>query len=117
DHSLSAPQLVPGSNGTFETATADVNRDGRPDLVISSDYGLKVLLNTRTGWTSRTVSPQTFRGLNVGDVTGDGRPDIVVCCGRGPQTFRLFTQRSDGAFAEGQYRSFGVNGMLLADVG
>jgi hypothetical protein len=69
-------------------AVADINGDGRPDLVISDGIAEKVtvLLNMTPGG-SGTVSfaaPQTFAvgspagDVAVGDFNGDGRPDLAV---------------------------------------
>lgn len=65
---------------------ADMNGDGRPDIV---SYGANVVgiwLNLPGGWSagdSATVtSYASASDLSVGDINGDGRPDIVFA---GPQ--------------------------------
>jgi hypothetical protein len=116
DHTLSAPQIVPGTSGTFEVVTADMNRDGRPDLVIASDYGLKVLLNTKTGFASRLVAQPTFEKLSVADASGDGRPDIVAAR-ESDELPRIFTQKSDGSYTAQRYMRFAYGDLLAADLG
>ncbi len=83
-------QTVSTGIGTYPSsaAVADLNGDGRPDI-IAADYGsgsVSVLLNT-TAPGSTTPSfgaPQIFATGNgpsvvaVADLNGDGRPDIVA---------------------------------------
>ena len=59
---------------------ADLNGDGRPDLVVTTTSGVDVLWNTGHG----TFTRETLRafgwytGAAVADVNGDGRPDLFV---------------------------------------
>jgi hypothetical protein len=68
-------------------AVADLNADGRPDIIISSGTStLAVLLNTTApGAPVATFRPPvtlqaayTVSGFSMGDVNGDGRPDLVM---------------------------------------
>ena len=68
----------------YKLVAADVNGDGRADLVIgteASDSVTVLLSNERGGYTPAVGSPYTA-GRNprvaVGDVNGDGRPDIIT---------------------------------------
>jgi len=65
---------------------ADVNGDGKPDLIATNDSSVSVLLNTSpTGAAIPSFLPPTtfdatanFGGLAVADLNGDGKPDLVV---------------------------------------
>jgi hypothetical protein len=84
------PALANGSNGPFLSSmtVADVNGDGKPDIITTDyHYGqVSVLLNTTTaGATTPTFAPpETFPAgsdpvaVAVADLSGDGKPDIAV---------------------------------------
>jgi hypothetical protein len=88
-------------------AVADVNADGRPDLITanSSTQAIGVLLNSGSGTFAAAVPYPTGTAVPinvaVGDVNGDGRPDIVtslnfdsgvgVLLGSGSGTFAAMT--------------------------
>src|SRR5439155_655311 len=74
--------------GPFSVALADLNGDGRPDIVAAnqSSNSVSVLLNaTAPGATPPTFSPRTDLtvasspfSVALADLNGDGRPDIVA---------------------------------------
>lgn len=69
-------------------ALADVNSDGRPDIIVASiaQNSVSVLLNTTTvgATTVSFATQQSFAAgsrpysVVVSDLNGDGRPDIIV---------------------------------------
>lgn len=63
---------------------ADVNRDGRPDLLITQQKKLAIWLNQGGGFPRETTSwpLQEGRDVAVGDVSLDGAPDIYVVQGK-----------------------------------
>jgi large repetitive protein len=75
-------------NFPYSVATADLNGDGLPDMVVtnSDDNTISVLMNTTVpGATTASYSAKTdfSTGFNpysvaIGDLNGDGKPDIAV---------------------------------------
>ena len=81
-----APAVVYGSGGSeaYSVAVADVNGDGKPDIVVAnnSTNSVCVLLGNGDGTFQAAVSYGSG-GYNpdsvaVADVNGDGKPDLVV---------------------------------------
>jgi hypothetical protein len=106
---------------------ADLNGDGRPDLVAAGFYGnvVRVWLQGAGG----AMVPHAdlafeYAGdadLDVGDVNGDGRPDIVVGSGSYPDTsIGIFLQQGDGSFGPLLTRTpsppTGVSALAVGDV-
>ncbi|WP_343787452.1 beta strand repeat-containing protein [Dokdonella soli] len=86
--SFATQQVFATGNGVGSVAIADVNGDGKPDIVVSnySSNTVEVLLNTTPpgAATPSFAARQAFatgRGpywAAVADVNGDGMPDLVV---------------------------------------
>src|ERR671938_139101 len=84
--SLGTPTLVAQPGAQF-VKIADVDGDGRKDLVVSADYGgtttdedgIFFIRNTGTGWAAAQAVTRNARGqIAVADVNGDGRLDVVA---------------------------------------
>ncbi|MGZ4410009.1 MAG: FG-GAP-like repeat-containing protein, partial [Gaiellaceae bacterium] len=67
---------------------ADLNGDGRQDLVVTTTSGVELLWNTGRGTFSEAVLRASgwYTGANVSDVNGDGRPDLFVAGYSDPNT-------------------------------
>jgi hypothetical protein len=62
-------------------AVADVDDDGRPDLVVANGHGISVLLNRGQGpFAPRVVIVPRERVISIaaGDLNGDGRDDMIA---------------------------------------
>ena len=96
--------LVPVQGGgdlrTGDVALADVDKDGRDDLVVA---GLEVVAVYHSGPGGTfgdpvVVESATRQQVEVGDVTGDGRPDIVTRDRN--WTIYVDAQTAEGAFVQ-----------------
>jgi hypothetical protein len=101
------PQTFATGSGPRALAIADVNGDGRPDLIVANSGSdtVSVLLNqTPPGATVPTFAPQqTFAAgagpvsVAVGSLTGDGRPDLIVADVNASSVSVLLNQTAPGA--------------------
>jgi hypothetical protein len=112
-----APYSTGAGGFPISLAVADVNGDGRPDLLTVSQvtYTAGVQLGTGTGTFGAVTSYSTGGGIPwsiaVADVNGDGKPDLLtanahsgpadsgtagVLLGNGDGTFRAVTEFSTG---------------------
>src|SRR5262249_13094865 len=83
---FAAQQTFATGTGSRAAAVADVNRDGRPDLLVANaSNSVSVLLNTSSpeAAPSFAAQQQFTTGNNpvsvaAADVNGDGRPDVIA---------------------------------------
>jgi uncharacterized protein (TIGR03437 family) len=86
DGTFQAPVAIPAGISPFYLAAADLNGDGKPDLIFS-DYGtngnsgaIYVSMNNGTGVFQAPVQvfSGTYPAFGIGDVNGDGKLDLVA---------------------------------------
>ncbi|MHB8678451.1 MAG: beta strand repeat-containing protein [Rudaea sp.] len=105
--SFAAQQTFSTGSGLFFVAVADVNGDGRPDLIVpnSSAKTVSVLLNTTPpgAVTPTFAAQQAFstgngpQSVGIADVNGDGRPDLIVPNNGGNTVSVLLNTTAPGA--------------------
>lgn len=70
----------------------DVNKDGKPDILVLTHEDVKILLNkgslTFEEKKLNTGDARLFTGARVVDLTGEGQPDIVVASLEGMQWYK-----------------------------
>ena len=117
---LGAPTDFPVGANPQSVAAADLNNDGRTDLITSNQNGTtSVLINSVNGFlgvSGTYASTQGDSRLVVTDVDGDGWLDIVT--GGGWGEYRILTNNGNGTFTSGQAVTMpdGVWGIAAADV-
>ena len=117
DGTFRAGQHQPVPDAASPLATADLNRDGRLDMVVGHGdvFGaVAVFLGNGDGTFTQKQDVQTFdkpRDVQVADLNKDGVPDIVVANGR----VSVLLGRGDGTFSARQ--DFAVGGALQAVIG
>ena len=87
------PQIViPAGSGPNKVVIADLDGDGKPELIVANDYGNTISLyrnssangvltaNSFASPVTLVTPPGSYSpyGLVVADVDGDGKPDIIV---------------------------------------
>ena len=100
----SAITTASGVNGLTIHA-ADVNADGKQDVVIGGADNAAVLYGKGDGTFQSPVVLRSSGALvdaAVGDMNGDGRLDIVCAISAPSAGIALFLQNSDGSFSPGQ---------------
>ena len=109
-----------GPGGAIAIAVADVNGDGKPDILVAGAKGnspsVAVLLGNSDGTFQPAQTYSTGVGYNsiaVADVNRDGKPDVIVAGGNGAVLFG----NGDGGFQPAQlYQTSTASWAAVADV-
>jgi hypothetical protein len=102
DQSFSPQTIVSGSTVTRGIATADVNRDGRLDIITSGSAGISWHENLGTGaFTSRTMSTSAQLAVSIvaTDLDLDGDVDVVYGSESSPNRIGWIEQKAGLTFA------------------
>jgi hypothetical protein len=115
-----------GGPKSVSLAIADVNGDGKPDLLVANqDSGVGVLLGNGNGTFNPAVRYPAGNGVAssvaVADVNGDGRPDLVVTTWSfsptNPGSVGVLLGNGDGTFKPVvTYPAGGPQAAAIADV-
>jgi len=112
-----------GASGAESVAVADVNGDGKPDLIVTTFYPgcVGVLLGNGDGTFRPVVTnciPANLYAVAVGDFNGDGKPDLVVTTNSSDGVF-VFLNKGDGTFLHTRTYNIGggyAHSVAVADV-
>lgn len=103
DGTFSAVRSYPTDIGSL--ASADFNRDGRPDLAVASSAAVAIVLSGPLGVGFEPLTPQSYRlpgpaaALAAGDLNGDQFPDLVVAMATDP-ALHVFLNSGGTSFRE-----------------
>jgi hypothetical protein len=122
--SFAAPQTFAVGNAPVSVATADLNGDGKPDLVVANMNGasVSVLVNT-TPAGAGTVSLAAQQTFSVGsspddviaaDFNGDGQPDLAVAVNEVPTILLNTTVSGSATVTFAAPQTFAGNAFYLA---
>ena len=107
----------------FRIATADLNSDGKPDVVVGTSVGIVLLVQGSSEFEPGRVipvpSPCPIPDLAIADLDRDGTPDLAVYCASAGKVF-TYRGRGNGEFlAPGSIAtaiSTGARGLAAADL-
>jgi hypothetical protein len=137
DGTFQAAKIYKGADYILWVATADVNGDGNPDLLVAGNDTVSVLLGNGDGSFQSAMSYHEPGGngsnaVAAADVNGDGKPDLLVAntckdihctnssigvlLGNGDGTFQSALSYSAGGFGARSIAIVDVNGDGKSDL-
>jgi subtilisin family serine protease len=113
--SLAPGPLLAQPSPPREVEVADVDRDGRLDVLSLADDGfVRSFRNGTGGFTSTVAVASVLWRFAVGDLSGDGRPDIVGCAPN-YAAIEVYVQDGSGAFTKRRYDTWCGDDLAVAD--
>jgi len=109
DGTFQSPIFFSAGDAVFDIYVADLNRDGKPDLLVRNYNAPAVLLGNGDG---TFQSPAFFSAGNlpvsfaIGDFNGDGLLDIADVCDAENGSISVLLGNGDGSFQPPKYRYF-----------
>jgi PKD repeat protein len=110
----------PMSQNLARIVVADVNKDGKPDVLVANYLGggFHVLLNTGGGTLAAPVKylakdTSRMHSITTADFNGDGFPDVAVCGEKG--SAEVFLNAGNGTFPETGHTAY-ATGQSLEDI-
>ena len=101
---FSATLALPAGSGPYYVTAADINGDGKPDLIASDTFAptgaLTVFTNNGSGVFGSNATLIVGSEPNqvvVADVNGDGKPDLI-CANFASSTLTVLTNNGHGVF-------------------
>jgi FG-GAP-like repeat len=113
---LSRPFVIPFTVGGYAVDIADMNLDGRQDLVVRGGTWVRIARNGRRGFRASIAARGRQQDVEAGDVNGDRLPDLVTASFKGK--LRIYRQRRNGSFARGRVQRTrrGASGVSVGDL-
>jgi hypothetical protein len=117
--------VYPSGDSALSLAVADVNRDGKLDVVVATSGSVGVLLGNGDGTFRSVMNYELGQGASsvaVGDLNGDGWPDIVTGSENGSGCYEcvgVLLNNGDGTFKPAVFYTLGgfdVSSVAVADV-
>ncbi|MBS1667953.1 MAG: VCBS repeat-containing protein [Bacteroidetes bacterium] len=89
---------TPGSS--YDMALADINNDGKIDIVIGNSSSVSIFINTSVSGTLSFASIQTFTvtgpNVKIADMDNDGKLDIISCSSTSANTAYILRNTTTG---------------------
>ena len=109
---LHTPQtIIPGAVASY--AAADLNGDGKTDIVAVSYGNLEIYLSNGASFAAPVTVAAILTSVFTGDVNNDGRPDIVGVS-TDNQHIVVFLNNGNGTFGPGHQYQAGLNPSEIA---
>src|SRR5215469_7486339 len=85
--------IATGLKGGYQVVAADLNHDGRPDLIALASDLSELVWYENPGWQRHVIASNLTGMINLAawDIDGDGIPEIILASG-----FAMQAKKSEG---------------------